>query len=135
MSAALGLPIVWATAAPLPETLQVGEQRLLVRGRAFYRSYTETILRRYSKMSMEAGRVSSLLGRELFRGDVTSYKVHSFDDVVIFVHDVEKCLAKLDNGQQIDRADSHPGVLAGGGGRDDGAQSSVCAATIRRGAG
>ena len=100
MSAALVLPIVWATAAPLPETLQVGEQRLLVRGRAFYRSYTETILRRYSKMSMEAGRVSSLLGRELFRGDVTSYKVHSFDDVVIFVHDVEKCLAKLDNGQQ-----------------------------------
>ena len=40
------------------------------------------------------------MGRELFRGDVTSYRVHSFDDVVIFVHDVEKCLAKLDNGQQ-----------------------------------
>jgi DNA-directed RNA polymerase specialized sigma24 family protein len=100
MSAALVLPMVWATAAPLPEALQVGEQRLVVRGRTFYRSYTETILRRYSKMSMEAGRVSSLLGRELFRGDVTSYKVHSFDDVVIFVHDVEKCLAKLDNGQQ-----------------------------------
>ena len=99
MSTALILPMVWAT-AELPEALQVGEQRLLVRGRAFYRSYTETILRRYSKMSMEAGRVSSLLGRELFRGDVTSYKVHSFDDVVIFVHDVEKCLAKLDNGQQ-----------------------------------
>jgi DNA-directed RNA polymerase specialized sigma24 family protein len=99
MSAAMVLPVVWATAA-LPEALQVGEQRLLVRGRTFYRSYTETILRRYSKMSMEAGRVSSLLGRELFRGDVTSYKVHGFDDVVIFVHDVEKCLAKLDNGQQ-----------------------------------
>ena len=101
MSAAMVLPMVWATAAPLPEALQVGEQRLLVRGRTFYRSYTETILRRYSKMRMEAGRVSSLLGRELFRGDVTSYRVHSFDDVVIFVHDVESCLAKLDNGQQL----------------------------------
>lgn len=99
MSTALVLPVVWAT-AELPEALQVGEQRLRVRGRTFYRSYTETILRRYSKMSMEAGRVSSLLGRELFRGDVTSYRVHSFEDVVIFVHDVEKCLAKLDSGQQ-----------------------------------
>jgi DNA-directed RNA polymerase specialized sigma24 family protein len=101
MSAAMVLPMVWATAAPLPEALRVGEQRLLVRGRAFYRRYTETILRRYSKMRMEAGRVSSLMGRELFRGDVTSYRVQSFDDVVIFVHDVESCLAKLDNGQQL----------------------------------
>jgi hypothetical protein len=47
-------------------------------------------------MSMEAGRTPSLLGREMFRGKVTSYRVHSFEDVVIFVHDVEKCLAKLD---------------------------------------
>jgi Sigma-70, region 4 len=99
MSAAMVLPMVWATAA-LPEALAIGEQRSLVRGLAFYRSYTETLLRRYSTMSMEAGRVSSLLGRELFRGKVTSYRVHSFEDVVIFVHDVEKCLAKLDNGQQ-----------------------------------
>jgi DNA-directed RNA polymerase specialized sigma24 family protein len=31
---------------------------------------------------------------------VTNYRVHGFDDVVIFVHDVETCLAKLDEGQQ-----------------------------------
>jgi DNA-directed RNA polymerase specialized sigma24 family protein len=49
---------------------------------------------------MEAGRVPSLLGKEMFRGKVTSYRVESFEDVVIFVHDVGKCIAKLDTEQQ-----------------------------------
>jgi len=64
-------------------------------GLAFYRKYTEAMLRRYMKLSMERGRVPSLLGRELFRGNVSSCKVSAFDDVVIFVHDVETCLGKL----------------------------------------
>ncbi|MEO7027831.1 MAG: hypothetical protein ABI147_00315 [Acidobacteriaceae bacterium] len=62
---------------------------------AFYRKYTEAMLRRYLRMSMEAGRVPSLLGREMFRGNVTSYRVHNFEDVVVFCLDVERCLAKL----------------------------------------
>jgi hypothetical protein len=62
---------------------------------AFYRKYSEAMLRRYLRMSMEAGRVPSLLGREMFRGNVTSYRVHSFEDVVVFCLDVERCLAKL----------------------------------------
>ena len=32
---------------------------------------------------------------------VTNYAVRSFEDVVIFVHDVEKCIAKLDSEQQL----------------------------------
>lgn len=67
---------------------------------AFYRKYTEAMLSRYSRLSMEAGRVPSLLGQEMFRGKVTSYKVNSFDDVVIFVHDMEKSLDRLSPGQQ-----------------------------------
>jgi hypothetical protein len=63
---------------------------------AFYRKYTEAMLRRYLRLSMQAGRVPSLLGRELFRGHVTSYRVHSFEDVVIFCFDMEKCLGKLE---------------------------------------
>jgi len=63
---------------------------------AFYRKYTEAMLRRYLRLSMAAGRVPSLLGRELFRGNVTSYRVQNFEDVVIFCHDVEKCLSRLD---------------------------------------
>lgn len=91
------LPTIWATAGDLPAF----EQRPTVRRRSLYRRYTEAILRRYLKMSLEAGRAPSLLGRELlFRGRVTSYRVHSFEDVVIFLHDVESCLAKLDTEQQ-----------------------------------
>ena len=67
---------------------------------AFYRKYTEAMLRRYAVMALQKGRVPSLLGRELFRGKVTSYRVHGFDDAVIFVHDVERCLALLDCDQQ-----------------------------------
>jgi Sigma-70, region 4 len=104
MSAALViLPVVWATAAPshlktLPEVVE--QKKKTAPELAFYRKYTEGLLRRYVKLSMEAGRAPSLLGREMFRGKVTNYRVHSFEDVVIFVHDVETCLKKLDEGQQ-----------------------------------
>jgi hypothetical protein len=103
MSAALViLPVVWATATPsrkkkLPEVV---EPKKTAPELAFYRKYTEGMLRRYVRLSMEAGRAPSLLGREMFRGKVTSYRVHSFEDVVIFVHDVETCLKKLNEGQQ-----------------------------------
>lgn len=40
---------------------------------AFYRKYTEAMLQRYVRMSMEAGKVPSLLGQEMFHGNVTSY--------------------------------------------------------------
>jgi hypothetical protein len=62
---------------------------------AFYRKYTEAMLRRYLRISIQSGRVPSLLGRELFRGNVTSYRVHSFEDGVIFCFDVEKRLGRL----------------------------------------
>ena len=69
-------------------------------GYPFYRKYTEGMLRRYGKLSMESGRVPSMLGQEMFRGKVTSYKVHGFDDVVIFVHDVERSLQGMTLVQQ-----------------------------------
>jgi len=37
----------------------------------------------------------SLLGREFFRARVTSYRAGTFEDSVIFVHDVERSLEKL----------------------------------------
>jgi hypothetical protein len=105
MSAALViLPMVWATApvsVRATETLpEVAEQRRTAPEVAFYRKYTEGMLRRYVRLSMEAGRAPSLLGREMFRGNVTNYSVRGFDDVVIFVHDVESCMKALDEEQQ-----------------------------------
>jgi hypothetical protein len=67
---------------------------------AFYRKYTEALLARYVRMSMEAGKVPSLLGQEMLRGNVSSYRVESFEDVVIFLHDVEHSMEKLEPGQQ-----------------------------------
>ncbi len=63
---------------------------------AIYRQRTIQFLRRYFKMSMEVGRVPSLLGREVFRARVTSYRMGTFEDTVIFVHDIERCLERLD---------------------------------------
>lgn len=101
MSAAVViLPVIWATEAVREVPGKAVEQQQTAPELAFYRKYTEGLLRRYVKMAMEAGRAPSLLGREMFRGKVTNYRVHGFDDVVIFVHDVEKCLAKLDTEQQ-----------------------------------
>ena len=54
------------------------------------------MLRRYMQYSIETGRLPSLLGREFFRAKVTSYTVVTFEDRVIFVRDMEKCLARLD---------------------------------------
>lgn len=101
-AAAAVLPNVWACvlqqlANPVPpvEVRRPAEPEM-----AFYRKYTEGMLRRYVRMTMEAGKVPSLLGQEMFRGRVTSYRVESFEDVVIFLHDVEHCLDRLDPDQR-----------------------------------
>lgn len=83
---------------PAPALTVPRMQRKVEPGLAFYRQYTECLLRRYMKLSMQSGRVPSLLGRELFPGNVTSCKLVGFDDVVIFVHDVRRCLEQLDPG-------------------------------------
>ena len=60
-----------------------------------YRDRTVGMLRRYMRLSIEVGRMPSLLGREFFRTRVTSYRAGTFEDSVIFVHDVERDLEKL----------------------------------------
>ncbi|HZQ24693.1 MAG TPA: hypothetical protein VFA89_18025 [Terriglobales bacterium] len=61
-----------------------------------YRKHTVALLKRYGRMSVEVGRLPSLLGREFFRTGVTSYHMSTFEDAVIFVHDVERSLERLD---------------------------------------
>jgi len=60
-----------------------------------YRKRTTALLRRYMRLSLEAGRLPSVIGREFFRAKITSYTSATFEDRVIFVHDVEKCLERL----------------------------------------
>ena len=60
-----------------------------------YRVRTVGLLRKYMRLSIEVGRLPSLLGREFFRTRVTSYRASTFEDAVIFVHDVERSLEQL----------------------------------------
>ena len=103
------VPRIWAVAEPArisvePKRSPAEAMRALIaEGQpappelefAFYRKYTEAMLRRYLRVSMEVGRVPSLMGQEMFRGHVSHYKATSFEDGVIFCVDVERCLAKL----------------------------------------
>jgi hypothetical protein len=75
------------------------------RERRIYRGRTVAMLRRYMRYSIETGRMPSLLGTEFFRAKVTAYTVVTFEDRVIFVYDMEKCLDRLDefSGQLIAR--------------------------------
>lgn len=114
MSAALQLPYVWAAANE--------RQRAGVRGKAvehernsapetdeavphisvaFYRKHTEKMLRRYLYASMLVGRAPAILGEPIARGWVSSRRVKTFEDAVIFVLDIERCLDQLG---EVDRA-------------------------------
>ena len=93
MSAALSLPMVYERHPP---RRHVDTVPVPISSLAFYRRYTELLLRRYMQVSMRMGRVPSVLGNCMFRGKVSSYRVSSFEDAVIFVYDVEKCLRQLD---------------------------------------
>ena len=65
-----------------------------------YRSRTTALLRRYARASVEVGRLPSLLGGELFRARLTSYSMKNFEDVVIFVADMERSLDLLHQSQR-----------------------------------
>src|SRR5271163_4428295 len=98
MSAAPVLSCVWAAA--LPRLLPKAESVRPIETLAFYRKHTEALLREYMQKSMEMGRTPSILGNCVFRGKVSSYRLHSFEDTVIFVFDIEKCLKRLDKFSQ-----------------------------------
>ena len=111
MSAALQLPAIWATVS-VQQQLQIvsgGDSAVEERSQpaqedneavpalnlAFYRKHTERMLRRYLYASMLVGRAPAILGESVGRGWVSSRKVKTFEDAVIFVLDVERCLDKL----------------------------------------
>ena len=119
MSAVLQLPILWAAQSgtsalqpqllasavhhihkqlPPAETLKQGAAAVPetpVATYAFYRKHTENLLRRYLFASMQVGRSPNLLGESVGRGWVSSRRVRTFEDALIFVLDVERCLQRL----------------------------------------
>lgn len=96
MSAAPVLPYVWATISPK----EANTRPRPLGGLAFYRRRTEILLRRFMSVSMDMGRVPSVMRNLEFRGRGSSYRIRNFEDAVIFVIDVEKCLKSLDGFSQ-----------------------------------
>ena len=89
--------------ARVPSTQRCEEKQSKIQPKpelAFYRKYTEAMLRRYMRLSLSVGRMPALLGHDAFRGKMSTYRVTSFEDSVIFVYDVEKCLNRLDGFSQ-----------------------------------
>jgi len=70
------------------------------RRRSVYRGRTIWMLRRYMRYAHDTGRLPSILGREFFRTKVTRHTAVTFEDRVIFVHDMETCLHRLDKFSQ-----------------------------------
>ena len=113
MSAAHQLATVWAASSPhagwpgerrdwerRPATKPVKPVEALpaaepVVSLAFYRKHTESMLRRYLYASMQVGRAPSILGDPVSRGWASSRPIRTFEDAVIFVLDLERCLDKL----------------------------------------
>jgi hypothetical protein len=116
MSAALQLPLIWATAdlqqenhhkaqsaselAPRCET-PFDDESLPEISLAFYRKHTEKMLQRYLYASMMVGRAPAMLGEPIARGWASCRRVKTFEDAVIFVLDMERCLNRL---RETDRA-------------------------------
>jgi hypothetical protein len=119
MSAALQLATVWGASsqsAEWPEERRNWDQKPAARPQAspakapkaepapapepvvslaFYRKHTESMLRRYLYASMQVGRAPSILGDPVSRGWASSRPIRTFEDAVIFVLDLERCLDKL----------------------------------------
>ncbi len=117
MSAALQLPMLWSTGAaqaawqiderawerepavrpesapPLvPSSGPSAEPAISM---AFYRKHTERVLQRYLYASMQMGRAPSILGDPVARGWASCRTARTFEDAVIFVLDIERCLNQL----------------------------------------
>lgn len=97
MSAAPAIACTLPMAAAAAETALPMARPRPVDGFAFYRKHTAALLRRYLRVSMEIGRTPCVLGNLVFRGRVSSYRLRTFEDNIIFVLDVEKCLKRLDD--------------------------------------
>jgi hypothetical protein len=114
MSAALQLPVVWEACYPQAGWQEYGRKKPVqsaarpqaappatattaepVVSLGFYRKHTENILRRYLYASMQVGRAPSILGDPVARGWCSSRPVRTFEDTVIFVLDIERCLDQL----------------------------------------
>lgn len=64
------------------------------------RVQTVVMLHRFFRTALQVGRMPSLLGREIFRSRTANLPARAFEDAVVFVCDVERCLRSLESQEQ-----------------------------------
>jgi hypothetical protein len=101
MSAALAFPLLLPVAQAVAEPAQSAPRLAVVDGRSQSRKAALRVLYRYFQTSMLVGRAPCFLSNHVFRGRVSSHRLPSFEDAVIFLFDVEKCLKQLDRFSQV----------------------------------
>ena len=84
----------WGKASAAPKTAPAASEPEI--SLAFYRRHTGSLLRRYLYASMQVGRAPAVLSDPVGRGWASSRPVRSFEDALIFVLDVERCLNRLE---------------------------------------
>lgn len=119
MSAALQLPQIWATeyvqykpgkrdrgrssklsssscATPVEAREHITDGSVPDITLAFYRKHTEKILQRYLYASILVGRAPGMLSEPISRGWASTRRVKTFEDAVIYVLDIERCIDRLE---------------------------------------
>lgn len=66
----------------------------------YERARTVALLHRFFRTALQVGRMPSLLGREVFRARTQHLPARAFEDSVLFVCDVERCLLSLETADQ-----------------------------------
>jgi len=60
-----------------------------------FRGQTLAVLRNFFEISLQMGRLPSILAREFFRARISHHAIPSFEEQAVFVCDVKLCLARL----------------------------------------
>ncbi len=59
---------------------------------SIFRTHTLKLLQHYLRISLDYGRIPSVLGGQVTRARVSHTKMHSMEDDTIFIHDISRCL-------------------------------------------
>ena len=68
---------------------------------SIFRKHTLKLLQHYLRLSLDYGRIPSVLGGESMRARVSHTKMHTIEDDTIFIHDMSRCLEKELNEDEL----------------------------------
>ena len=68
---------------------------------SMFRAHSMKLLRHYLRLSLDYGRIPSVLGGEAMRARVSHTKMHTMEDETIFIHDMNRCLKQVLDEEEV----------------------------------